>query len=991
MAELDEQEAELRQMQKLKELRIQGLSALIRWWWVALVVSLPVICALVFVIRWKTQHDPIRCESQTNLAFYPKKSGSIRSMDDEQVLRLLTRRTVIAKVVEALGLGTAGVGMLTGTFEVFQDARNHNFFAIKAYAPTENEAILRVNAFADAAIAEYRAFRLEDLRGWRESVERRKAEISNEERKIETEENALNKELGVVRPVEEVGRLVQQRADKRTQLADAALKLGEAESLVKSLKAQLGGIDTGILDEADAVKKFADKIAEDEEQIEKLSRIYTDENPRLKNYLDDRRSVQAKYDAFLAKYGVKKGQPINLARLDVLATQARTAQRDLERYTTQRAAILSEIDRCNERIETLSTVLPRYEGLKNRREGLQTARQTIEETDAAVKYLEASVKSEFYQLEQAMSASKKEVFSKKKLIVIVGGGAVTGGLALFLVILLDLVFGKIRSRAELEAAVDVTMLGVLGANGDAPEDVFLRFNEALVGKKTLFLLPLSGVTLGKSFRETLSLQCSMAGQRALFLEVRSADRCTDDPQTTTFTAVSCNGDHGVMPVIDTKRLSLSEIALLEADLKMIQSDYDLVLVSLSDKIGRAKTAVSQLMKLSDATIVVAGVRMTPRRVFRAFVEAAVAAGRSVFALGLLRTLLLAALLPTVLGGCYWTRLTGNYEQYPDLVDVGDGSIDENRLTEAEAKEQMEFLKKLDAEPLEEFRINAGDQVNLVVYDHPDISGLTTVTPDGYIGIVFLGQVKVAGLTLAEASKKIEKGLGRYLKKPAVGLSPMTIASQTVTLFGGVGHPGIYSVTSDMRLSDLYAKAGGSGVRRIDGQDLDVADLSNSYLFRVGYEGALPIDFERAINGGDPLHNVRLKKNDRIVIGTRTESFVTVIGHIKMPHTKLWNPNLNLMEVLTSAGWLEETYWPNVIIIRGGVVDPLLYKVNVDDILAGKRPNVRLAAGDIVYVPHDNVSEYNVFIRKLLPTGQLFNMICSPFTTWNNFQNNSGGK
>ena len=989
MAELDEQEAEQRQLQKLKELRVQGLSALARWWWVAFVAMLPVIVGLVLVIRWKTQHDPVRCESQTNLAFYPKKSGSIRSMDEEQVLRLLTRRTVIAKVSEALGLGMSGVGALSGMFEVFQDYRNRNFFAVKAYAATEAEAILRVNAFADAAIAEYRAFRLEDLRGWRESVDRRKAEISNEERKIESEENALNKELGVVRPVEEVSRLMNQLAEKRTQLGDVALRLGEAESLVKGLKEQLDGVDTGILDEADAVKKFADKLAEDEEQIEKLSRIYTEENPRLKNYIDDRRAVQAKYDAFLAKYGVKKGHPINLARLDVLATQARTAQRDLERYTTQRAAILSEIDRCNERIATLSTVLPRYAGLKNRRDGLQSARQTIEETDASVKYLEASVKTELYQLEQAMVASKKETFSKKKLIVIFGGGAAIGGLTLFLAVLLDLVFGKIRSRAELESAVDVTMLGVLGENGDAPEDVFLRFNEALAGKKTLFLLPLSGVTLEKSFRETLSLQCSMAGQRTLFLEVRSADRCPDDPRATTFTAVSYNGDHGVMPVVDTRRLSVSETALLEADLKMLQSDFDLVMVSLADEVGRAKTAVNQLLKLCDATIAVAGVRMTPRRVFRTFVEAAVAAGRSVFALGLLRTLILAALLPAVLGGCYWTRLTNNYEQYPDLVDVGDGSVDENRLSEAEAKEQIEFLKKLEAEPPEEFRINAGDQVNLVVYDHPDISGLTTVTPDGYIGIVFLGQVKVAGLTLGEAAKKIEAGLGRFLKKPAVGLTPLSISSQTVSLFGGVAKPGIYTISSDMRLADLYAKAGGSGVRKIDGQDLDVADLSHSYIFRKGYEGALPVDFERAINGGDPLHNVRLKKHDRIVVGTRTEAFVTVIGHIKSPHTKLWNPNLNLMEVLTSAGWLDETYWPNVIIIRGGVVDPLLYKVNVDDILAGKRPNVRLASGDIVYVPHDNISEYNVFIRKLMPTGQLFNMLTSPFTTWNTFQNSSG--
>ncbi|MCQ2390482.1 MAG: polysaccharide biosynthesis/export family protein [Kiritimatiellae bacterium] len=990
MEELDEREAELRQMQKLKEFRVQALTALARWWWVAIAVMVPVSAALALVIHWKTSKDPMRCEALTNLAFYPKKSGNIREMDDAQVLRVLTRRTLLAKVAESLGLGVGGVDMLRESFEIWQDAKNRNFFAVKAYAPTEAEAILRVNAFADAAIAEYRAFRTEDLRGWRESLERRKAEISNEERKIEAEEDALSKELGIVRPVEEVSRLMRQVADKRTALVDSAVKVGEAESLVKSLKEQLNGIDTAILDEADAVKKFTDMLAEDDEQIEKLSRLYTEENPRLKNYLIERREIQARYDAFLARFGVKKGQTVNLTRLDVIATQARSAQRELEHQRTMQQAIKAEVERSQARIETLSKILPRYEGLKNRRDGLQTARQSIEDTDASVRYLEASVKTEFYQLEQAMTAAQKGDFSKKKLMVIVAGGGALGGLALFLALLLEVTFGKIRGRAELAATADVTMLGVAGKNADNLDDVFLRFNEAVGGKKVLFLAPLSGAEVPASLMDAFSLQCSLGGLKTLFLEARNAANCPEDPDAVQFATVSYRGDHGVVPVADLKRLSVGELAMLEADLKILQSDFDLIVITLATG-GHARDMVfRQLMKLSSATLALVGIRSTARTEFRQVVEMGMKESRPVLALGLVRTLIALCFLPVLLGGCYFNRLTNNYEQYPDLEDVGNGVVEETRLDEAERREQEAFLLKLEQEPPEAFRINAGDQVNLVVYDHPDISGLTTVTPDGYIGIVFLGQVKVAGLTLGEAAKKIEDGLGRYIKKPAVGLTPMTISSQSVSVFGGVMKPGIYTISSEMRLADLYAKAGGSGVRRIDGQDLDVADLTHSYLFRKGYENALPIDFERAINGSAPLHNVRLKKDDRIVVGTRTEAFVTVIGHIKSPHTKLWNPNLNLMEVLTSAGWLEETYWPNVIIIRGGVADPHLYKVDVDAILAGKRPNVRLASGDIVYIPHDNISEYNVFVRKLMPTGQLFNMLASPFTTWNNFQNTNRG-
>jgi len=48
--------------------------------------------------------------------------------------------------------------------------------------------------------------------------------------------------------------------------------------------------------------------------------------------------------------------------------------------------------------------------------------------------------------------------------------------------------------------------------------------------------------------------------------------------------------------------------------------------------------------------------------------------------------------------------------------------------------------------------------------------------------------------------------------------------------------------------------------------------------------------------------------------------------------------------------------------------------------------VRLEAGDVVYVPKDDVSEYNVFVRKLLPTAQLINLIGYPLVNSNSILN-----
>ena len=100
-----------------------------------------------------------------------------------------------------------------------------------------------------------------------------------------------------------------------------------------------------------------------------------------------------------------------------------------------------------------------------------------------------------------------------------------------------------------------------------------------------------------------------------------------------------------------------------------------------------------------------------------------------------------------------------------------------------------------------------------------------------------------------------------------------------------------------------------------------------------------------------------------------------------PHKRLFEAGMGLLETLTAAGWMKDTHWSHVIIIRDGLSHPKLYKVDIDGILAGKCRNVPLKAGDIIYVPKDDLSEYNVFVNKLMPTAQLFNLIVGRANTF----------
>lgn len=340
-------------------------------------------------------------------------------------------------------------------------------------------------------------------------------------------------------------------------------------------------------------------------------------------------------------------------------------------------------------------------------------------------------------------------------------------------------------------------------------------------------------------------------------------------------------------------------------------------------------------------------------------------------------MLLAAFLTVFLTGCY-DRWTDNYDKLPLLDSKHNAVLAKAEMTEEQRKKQREILEAAAKAPKPVYTINGGDKLDVKVYNHSDLSVKTVVTPDGYLGMLLIGQIKVAGLTLGQASQKISDALSKYIRNPKVGISPYEIVSENVSIAGAISHSGIYPIVDGMRLADLIAKAGGAASSFSDGQNYSSADFSNSIFVRNNK--ILPVDFVAAIERGDPLHNLELHRGDYIFIAAREGSQVYLAGEVKRTGRHIWNNKLGLLELIAEGGWLNEIYWKNAIIIRGGLSNPTMYKVDLDGIIRGEKKNVALKSGDIVFIPKDNISEYNVFIRKLLPTAQLVNMLITP-ATW----------
>ena len=327
-------------------------------------------------------------------------------------------------------------------------------------------------------------------------------------------------------------------------------------------------------------------------------------------------------------------------------------------------------------------------------------------------------------------------------------------------------------------------------------------------------------------------------------------------------------------------------------------------------------------------------------------------------------------------GCYYNRNTFNLDKFKELSSEDSAVLEVAAVNDEENTAALrDILRYYEGRRLI-YTINSGDVISVTVYNNPDISlAKTLVTTDGCISMVLAGQVKVAGLTPDEASLAVEKRLAKYIHNPKVGISPLEIRSTTATIGGAVNKPGMFTISNGMRLTDIYALAGGPQIRSYDGMDLDAVDLERAVFVRDGK--ALPVNFTKAIEHGDPLHNLKLHHGDYIYMPGRGSSMVYLVGDVKNPQRRIWTQNLGLLEFLAVCGWINESYWHHVIIIRGGIAKPRFYKVDLDGILQGRKSNVLLEPGDVVYMPHDDISEYNVFIRKLFPTAQLLNMISTP--------------
>jgi len=279
-----------------------------------------------------------------------------------------------------------------------------------------------------------------------------------------------------------------------------------------------------------------------------------------------------------------------------------------------------------------------------------------------------------------------------------------------------------------------------------------------------------------------------------------------------------------------------------------------------------------------------------------------------------------------------------------------------------------------------FRLGPGDQLDIEVMGDLSTRASVTVGPDGKIYYYMLPGLDVWGLTLPEARARLGAELKKYIREqPVVSLTLRVVVSQRVWVLGRVNSPGIYTLAGPTTLLDAVAQAGGlsSSASSVSlaansrasgeaGSGSDAADLTRSFIIRQGR--VLPVDFQQLLRDGSPAQNIYLQPDDFIFLPSVRTPQVHVLGAVVQPHSETLTGSLTVVQAIALSGGSErDAHLANVAILRGSLAHPQIAIVAVDEILRGAAPDVRLEAGDIVFVPYAPERVLTRYVNLILDT------------------------
>ena len=249
-----------------------------------------------------------------------------------------------------------------------------------------------------------------------------------------------------------------------------------------------------------------------------------------------------------------------------------------------------------------------------------------------------------------------------------------------------------------------------------------------------------------------------------------------------------------------------------------------------------------------------------------------------------------------------------------------------------------------AQQNETLLIGPGDALHILVFDTPEMEQHPHVTDSGEIPLMFVGNIKVAGLSPAAAATAIEDALKakQYMLHPQVTVTVDSYATQQVSIMGQVFKPGTYDLRTPTPILRVLSLAGGLA----DNADRNITIERHS-------EPGQKVSYFLSNQSNDAIANeVLVNPGDTVVVPKL--GIVYILGDVLRPGGYPLSGNnskLTLLQAVALAGSLNHTAIINKTrLIRttpSGVQD---VPIDLKEMEKGAKPDIELQANDILFVP-----------------------------------------
>ena len=272
----------------------------------------------------------------------------------------------------------------------------------------------------------------------------------------------------------------------------------------------------------------------------------------------------------------------------------------------------------------------------------------------------------------------------------------------------------------------------------------------------------------------------------------------------------------------------------------------------------------------------------------------------------------------------------------------------------------------------EYVLGPGDQIVVHVTDLDEIPMQPVrIDPNGFIDLPLAGRVHAGGLTMDQFKADLATRLSRYINSPEISANLTSSESRPVSVVGEVGTPGVQQLSGSKRLLEVISMSGGlkpdAGpvvvvTREPKWGKIDAPDTTVDAGTGVS-TATFPLDGLMTLK--NPAENILIEPDD--VVSVPKGELVYVVGDVQKAggFAMSTHNSVSVLQAITLAqGLTPDNAAKHAQILRPspeGDGLPRQIPVDLPKILAGKAPDVKLYANDVLFVPHSGVK---VVTRKL---------------------------